>query len=163
MTTTTSLLLTGYRSADRSLLTGHRLPGELLGCCPAMVPALARPGQIPVPGGRPDEHLLAARGYGYVRYHRIDWISRWAWLELGPVAERDRDPETLTALLTAAVEHTGRVLDLHRLCGWVTPDAEPPIALLSSAGFEREARVPQALRLGGRPLDREIWGVLLHG
>jgi len=40
------------------------------------------------------------------------------------------------------------------------PRLDPPTGLLGDVGFQREATLPESAWLDGRPVDREIWGVV---
>ncbi|MFG2263230.1 GNAT family N-acetyltransferase [Streptomyces sp. NPDC048720] len=147
--------LRGYREADRTLLTGDWLPGEMLGLPVAGRPPLAEPSVVAAPADDTSE-VCVVPGAGYVRFAEIDWIHRRARLETG----LHTVPEDPARLLAAAVDHGFRVLGLHRLHGLVTPAAHPPDAALAAAGFRHEATIPQALWLAGRPVERQVWGVV---
>ncbi|RBM20481.1 hypothetical protein [Streptomyces sp. PT12] len=149
--------LRGYRDGDRALLTGRWLPGELLGLPLPGWPALAEPTAVPPPSG-PGDELCVAPG-AFVRYADIDWVGRSARVETGRAPDA---PTTAEALLEAAVAHGFHRLNLRRLYGWVTPAAPTPTTALTDAGFTREASVPEHLWLGGRAVEREIWGALRH-
>jgi hypothetical protein len=166
------MMLRGYRDTDLPLLTGGWLPGELLGLPVPGRPALAEPAQVPPPrdpgddvaAGRDDE-LCVVPGTGFVRLTALDWVHRRARLEIGlrPGAENGAEP-----LLKAALDHAFRALNLRRVFGWVTPavplpDGLPRDALLRDAGLSREADIPRALWLDGRPVARQIWGATRHG
>ncbi|WP_353942658.1 GNAT family protein [Streptomyces sp. HUAS MG91] len=145
----------GFREADRDLLTGHWLPGELLGLPVADRPPLAEPVTVDPPVDDTTE-LCVAPGIGFARFSGVDWIHRHARLEIG-LRDASVDPKPL---LEAAVRHGFDVLGLHRVHGLVTPAAHTVDAVLESCGFHREAVVPQALWLAGRPVDRHVWSVL---
>ncbi|MER0243513.1 hypothetical protein AAHZ94_16125 [Streptomyces sp. HSW2009] len=165
--------LVAYRSSDVSLLTGYRLPGELLGVRPAGWSDAAEPHRIADPWARRDERLYVVRDVAYVRYTDIDWASGRARLEIGP-RERAQPTEgdgagpehaedLLAELVDAAVTHGRCVLNLRRLHGWVTPAAGPPLAPLRAAGFVWEAVVPRGCRYEGNEVEREMWGLVAHG
>ncbi|MFD5000618.1 hypothetical protein [Streptomyces buecherae] len=169
--------LVAYRSSDAPLLTGYRLPDELLGVRPADWSDAAEPHRISEPRERRDERLYVVRDIAYVRYTEIDWASGQARLEIGPRAGKGRDDpdarehgehgehegDLLGALVDAAVTHGRRVLNLRRLHGWVTPAARPPLAPLRAAGFAWEAVVPRGCWHAGAEVEREIWGLVAHG
>lgn len=146
--------LRGYRESDADLLTGPWLPGELLGLPLADWPPLAEPTAVPPPAG-PDEELCVAPGLGVVRYTELDWVHRRARVEIGL-----HDVDGLDELLTTVVAHGFTTLNLSRLYGRVTPAVDPPTHLLAAVGFRREAVLPEHTWLDGRPVDREIWGVV---
>jgi hypothetical protein len=148
--------LRGYRGGDADLLAGPWLPGELLGLPLADWPPLAAPTTVPPPAD-PGQELCIAPGLGFVRYTELDWVHRRARVEIGL-----HGVEGLDVLLKTVVAHGFRTLNLSRLYGWVTPLVEPPTGLLADVGFEREAALPAATWLDGRPVDREIWGVVRH-
>ncbi|MFJ1586544.1 GNAT family N-acetyltransferase [Streptomyces sp. NPDC088197] len=166
------MMLRGYRGADLPLLTGHWLPGELLGLSVPGRPVLAEPARVPAPEGPgedgapgQDDELCVVPGTGFVRLAALDWVHRRARLEIGlrPGAETSAEP-----LLKAALDHAFRVLGLSRVFGWVTPavplpDGLPRDALLRDAGLSPEADIPRALWLDGRPVARQIWGATRHG
>lgn len=147
-------MLTGFRERDRSLLAGHWLPGELLGLPVADRPPLADAVTVEPPSA--GSALVVLPGAGFVRLTELDWVHRRARLEIGLQAA----PEDPVLLLKTALAYGFRALNLHRLYGWVTPAVHPDLAALTAAGLEREAVVPQALWHDGRPVDRELWGVL---
>jgi hypothetical protein len=147
--------LKGYREADRALLTGPWLPGELLGLPVEGRPPLAEPSSVEPPADDTAE-LCVVPGTGFVRFTGVDWIHRHARLEIG-LHSAARDP---LPVLEAAVEHGFRVLGLRRLYGWVTPDVHSAETVLKSGGFQWEATVPQALWVAGRAVDRQLWGAL---
>jgi hypothetical protein len=148
--------LRGYRDADRELLRGPWLAGELLGLPLDDWPALAEPATVPPPAGH-DEELCVTDG-AFVRYTDIDWVHRRARVEIG-VHNALSDVD---AVLAGAVEHGFTGLNLRRLHGWVTPAARPTAAALTAAGFRREAVVPAATWFDGAPVAREIWGTIRH-
>lgn len=156
------MMLKGYRAADARLLTGPWLPGELLALPTPGRPALAEPVTVR-PAVDDSEELCVVPGAGFVRYTEIDWIHRHARLEIGLGSGAEFTADELGVLLKNAVAHGFGALNLRRLYGWVTPAAQPPTEAVEAAGFRREARLPQALWLDGRPVDREIWGVIGHG
>jgi hypothetical protein len=146
--------LRGYRGSDADLLAGRWLPGELLGLPLADWPPLAAPTSVPPPAD-PGQELCIAPGLGFVRYTELDWVHRRARVEIGL-----HSVEGLDVLLKTVVAHGFLTLNLSRLHGWVTPLVDPPIGLLTDVGFKREAVLPEATWLDGRPVDREIWGVV---
>ncbi|WP_062216642.1 hypothetical protein [Streptomyces sp. NBRC 109706] len=152
--------LRGYRDRDLPLLSGHWLPGELLGLPLPDWPALAPPSRMAPPADQ-DEELCVVSDTAVVRFAEIDWINRRARLEIG---WHRQDTEGLDALLATAVDDGLRRLNLRRLDGLVTvtPRATPTAAVLTAAGFRREATVPEHLWLDGHTVDREIWGVTDH-
>lgn len=164
------MMLRGYRGTDLPLLTGHWLPGELLGLPVPGRPALAEPASVPAPEGPdgpggPDDELCVVPGTGFARYAALDWVHRRARLEIGlqPGAA-----DAAEALLKAALDHAFRVLNLRRVHGWVTPAVPLPgglsrDGLLRGAGLRPEADVPEALWCDGRPVARQIWGATRHG
>lgn len=166
--------LVAYRNSDVSLLTGYRLPGELLGVRPAGLPDGAAPHRVTEPWARRDERLYVVRDIAYVRYTEIDWASGQARLEIGPREEPGRGAPNVTGsgehpadllgeLVEMAVAHGRRVLNLRRLHGWVTPVARPPLDFLRAAGFAWEAVVPRGCLYEGVEVEREIWGWVTHG
>ncbi|MBB5939861.1 hypothetical protein [Streptomyces zagrosensis] len=167
--------LVAYRSSDVSLLTGHRLPGELLGVRPVGLSTSAPPHRIAEPWTRRDERLYVVRDVAYVRYTEIDWASGQARLEIGPrelvehgereleeCGGREHDGDVLTELVESAVEHGRRILKLRRFYGWVTPAARPPMEPLRKAGFGWEAIVPRSCWYEGVEVEREMWGMVGH-
>ncbi|WP_219806351.1 hypothetical protein, partial [Streptomyces sp. SM12] len=62
-------------------------------------------------------------------------------------------------LLTAALDRARCTLGLRRVHGWVTPGQPGTEEVLRAAGLAREAEVPHALWLDGRPVGRQIWGM----
>jgi hypothetical protein len=159
------MMLRGYRSADVGLLTGPWLDGELIGLPLAGWPPVAELTAVAPPAG-PGDELCIAPGAGFARFAGLDWVHRRARLETGLQPGRDGKA---AALLEAAVRYAFGTLNLHRLYGWVTPAATPaspagsgPAAILEPAGFRREATVPDGIWLDGRPVEREIWGVIRH-
>ena len=153
------MMLRGYRSTDSGLLAGPWLPGELLGLPLADRPALAEPTTIRPPADY-NEELGIATGVGFVRYAEVDWVHRRARVEIGLHAEQTGNAEVL---LKTAVDYAFTALALRRLHGWVTPALGQGTELLGTAGFRRETSVPQAIWFDGRPVAREIWGVVRHG
>ena len=149
------MTLRGYRSADASLLTGHWLPGELLGLPIQDWPALAEPTTIRPPADY-NEELGVADG-GFARFAELDWAHRRARVEIG-VHSADQAEQ----LLKTAVHYAFTALALRRLHGWVTPVLGEDTAILESAGFRRETVIPDAAWFDGRPVAREIWGVVRH-
>lgn len=148
--------LRGYRDADRPLLSGHWLPGELLGLPLADRPALAEPVSVAPPTDHRDE-LCVVAGVGFVRYAELDWVHRRARLEIGITVEQ---PGALEPLVKSALTHGFRVLNLHRLHGWVTPATRPRTDVLTGVGLRHEATVPAAGWLAGTAVDREVWGAV---
>jgi hypothetical protein len=151
--------LRGYRGDDRALLTGRWPAGELLGLPMANWPALAEPTTVEPPAG-PGEELCVVAGVAFVRYTELDWVHRRARLEIGVAHERHADAVDL--LVKLAVTHGFVSLNLRRLYGFVTPAARPGTPALESAGFLREASVPDGGWLDGGPVEREIWGAVRH-
>jgi RimJ/RimL family protein N-acetyltransferase len=82
-------------------------------------------------------------------------VHRRARVEIGLQAVHSLD-----VLLKTVVAHGFLTLNLSRLYGWVTPALDPPVGLLADVGFQREATLPESAWLDGRPVDREIWGVV---
>lgn len=154
--------LKGYRAADARLLTGPWLPGELLGLPVPGRPALAEPVTVR-PSADGSEELCVVPGAGFVRYTQIDWTHRRAQLEIGLAPGPELVADEIGVLVKNAVAHGFGALNLRRLHGWVTPAAQPPTEVVAEAGFRLEARLPQALWLGGRPVGREIWAVVCDG
>ncbi len=154
--------LSGYRSAERGLLSGHWLPGELLSRPLTEWPVLAEPVTVPPPGERPDERLCLVSGVAFVRFCEIDWIVRRARLEIG-LSDSDTALDAGLGVLRLAVEHAHEVLGLRRLHGWVTQAADAPTDLLADAGFRQEAAVPRAVWHNGAAMQREIWGMIIDG
>ncbi|WP_320065738.1 hypothetical protein [Micromonospora sp. RTGN7] len=152
------MTLRGYRSADLPLLSGPWLAGELLGLPLEQPPAMVAPAAVEAPKDNTVE-LCVLPGAAFVCFTELDWVHRRARLEIGvqPGAE-----DVVTALLKTAVSHGFRVLNLHRLYGWVTPAAAVPVALLQDAGFSCEATIPAGRWIAGRPVDRQIWGAVRH-
>jgi hypothetical protein len=146
--------LRGYRSGDADLLAGPWLPGELVGLPVADWPPLASLTRVPPPSD-PSQELCIAPGLGFVRYTSLDWVHRRARVELGLHCLAGLD-----VLLKTVVTHGFLTLNLSRIHGWVTPALEVPTGLLADVGFQREAVVPEGAWLDGRPVDREIWGVV---
>jgi len=146
--------LRGYRRGDAHLLAGPWLPGELLGLPMIDWPMLAEPTTVPAPTD-PSQELCIASGLGFVRYTELDWVHRRARVEIGLHALHSID-----VLLKTVVAHGFLTLNLSRLYGWVTPVLDPPTGLLGDVGFQREATLPESAWLDGRPVDREIWGVV---
>jgi hypothetical protein len=154
------MMLRGYRSTDHRLLAGPWLAGELLGLPLADAPELFTT-RVEPPRDATVE-LCVVEQAAFVRFTELDWVHRRARLEIGvqPGAE-----ETVGVLLKTAVSHGFRVLNLHRLHGAVTPAATPaagtPVAaILTEAGFRREATIPDGVWYAGAPADREIWGAV---
>jgi hypothetical protein len=152
-----AVMLRGYRSEDVPLLTGHWLRAELLGLAPPGVPGTADPTVVPAPRDATEE-LCILPGAGFVRFAELDWVHRRARLEIGL---QPKAAGCALSALTVALTHALRVLNLHRVYGWATPDAGAPTALLAQAGLRQEATVPEAFWLGGRPVGRQIWGAVL--
>jgi hypothetical protein len=150
--------LRGYRSADRPLLTGAWLAGELLGVPPSDRPMLAPAATMPPPADDTAE-VCVAPGRAVIRFAEIDWVHRRARLEIGVQPDQD---DTAALVVDAAVAHGFDVLNLRRIYGWVTPAAQPSTDLLERAGFQREAAIPNGYWLDGQPVEREIWGVIRH-
>jgi hypothetical protein len=146
--------LRGYRSSDADLLAGPWLPGELLGLPIDDWPPLAAWTSVPPPAN-PSQELCIAPGLGFVRYAELDWVHRRARVEIGL-----RATDGLDVLLKTVVAHGFLTLNLSRVYGWVTPVLDPPTGLLADVGFRREAVLPESTWLDGRPVDREIWGVV---
>ena len=149
------MMLRGYRSADASLLTGHWLPGELLGLPIQGWPALAAPTTIRPPADY-NEELGVADG-GFARFAELDWAHRRARVEVGL-----HSADQAEQLLKTAVHYAFTALALRRLHGWVTPALGEDTAILESAGFRRETVIPDVLWFDSRPVAREIWGVVRH-
>jgi hypothetical protein len=150
--------LRGYRGGDRALLTGRWPAGELLGLPMTNWPALAEPTTVEPPAG-PDVELCVVPGVAFVRYTDLDWVHRRARLEIGA---RPGHADAVDLLLKLAVTHGFVSLNLRRLYGWVTPATRPATQALESAGFLREASVPDCGWLDGGPVEREIWGAVRH-
>ncbi len=148
------MMLRGYRSADASLLTGHWLPGELLGLPVQDWPALAEPTTIRPPADY-NEELGVAADIGFARFAELDWSHRRARVEIGVHAA-----DQAGQLLKTAVHYAFTALALRRLHGWVTPSLGEDTEVLEAAGFRRETVIPDALWFDGRPVAREIWGVV---
>lgn len=165
MSTALTSTLSGYRETDRALLTGHWLPGELLGVPLVDGPALLEPRTVPPPGLEPNgtsaasqqARLCVVRGAGFVRFVEIDWVDRRARLEIGLQAGAVEDAKSIVDL---AVAHAFTVLALRRVHGWVTPAAGTPTDAIAAAGFRLEGLVPQAIWFDGGPVGRELWGVV---
>ena len=143
-------MLTGYRQTDHSLLSGHWLPGELLGLSDPDRPFLAEPVSIE------QTNAYVIRDQAVVHFADLDWVHRRARLEIGV---RSGD---LTDIVRLAVRHGFTVLNLHRLYGWVTPAVGTPTEPLEVAGFEHETSIPQAIWHAGGPVGRQQWGVIRH-
>lgn len=152
------MMLRGYRDSDRALLTGYWLPGELVGRPVADRPPLAEPTTV-TPPADPTTEMCVVPGTAFVRFTDLDWVNRRARLETGLRPEAVDDGEVL---LKSAVSHGFRVLNLHRVYGWVTPACGVPVAALRDAGFQLEATVPDAIWLDGRPVERQLWGAVRH-
>ncbi|MFG2011504.1 hypothetical protein ACGFNF_20800 [Micromonospora sp. NPDC048868] len=152
------MTLRGYRSTDLPLLTGPWLAGELLGMPLEQAPTMVVPAAVEAPKDNTVE-LCVLPGAAFVRFAELDWVHRRARLEIGvqPGAE-----DLVPALLKTAVSHGFRVLNLHRLYGWVTPAAAAPVDLLQDAGFIGEATVPAGRWFAGSHVDRQIWGAVRH-
>ncbi|HVK23844.1 MAG TPA: GNAT family protein [Actinokineospora sp.] len=150
--------LRGYRDSDRDLLAGHWLPGELIGLPLTDRPPLAEPTTVSAPVDDRAE-LCVADGIGFARFAEVDWVHRRARLEIGLRPDAADAAEQLVGL---AVEHGLRVLNLHRVHGWVTPATTPRTDILARAGFQREAVLPDGAWHAGRAVDREIWGMVRH-
>ncbi len=152
-----TVTLRGYRSEDAPLLTGPWLRAELLGLAPPGVPGTADPTVVPPPRDATEE-LCILPGAGFVRFTELDWVHRRARLEIGlqPGAA-----DCARSALTSALTHALQALNLHRVYGWATPDAGAPTDLLAQAGLRQEATVPEAFWFGGRPVARQLWGVIL--
>jgi hypothetical protein len=146
--------LRGYRGGDAGLLAGRWLPGELLGLPIAAWPPLAPHTRVPPPAD-PSQEMCIAPGLGFVRYTALDWVHRRARVEIGLHAVDGVD-----VLMKTVVAHGFLTLNLSRLYGWVTPALATPAGLLTDVGFRREAVLPESTWLDGRPVDREIWGVV---
>jgi hypothetical protein len=151
--------LRGFRDADRSPLTGHWLPGELLALPLADRPALAAPLAVPAPGDRADQRLCVADDVAVVRYTELDWINRRARLEIA-VQDPGLDEPKVKQLVELAVAHGFGGLNLHRLYGLLTPAGSAPAEPLAAAGFQLEGALPQGIWLYGRPVDRQLWGAV---
>lgn len=150
------MMLTGFREHDHSLLSGYWLPGELLGLPLDDRPPLAGPVTTDPPAVSGDE-LLVLPGTGFIRFTKVDWVSRHARLEIGLQCP----PPDPRPLLTTALAHCFQIMSLHRVYGWVTPAVYPgTTAALTAVGLEREAVIPRAVWHDGRLLDREIWSAL---
>ncbi|MBB0246060.1 hypothetical protein FNQ90_18600 [Streptomyces alkaliphilus] len=149
--------LRGYRAGDLPLLTGSWLPGELLGLPVPGRPPLADPATVPPPASdRPGDELYVLPGTAFVRFTEVDWIHRRARLETGFAPGADAH---VRALLDAALGHARGTLGLRRVYGWVTPGRPGAEDVLRAVGLAREARIPHALWLDGRPVGRQIWGM----
>jgi hypothetical protein len=146
------MMLTGYRQADQSLLSGHWLRGELLGLPDPDRSPLAEPATIEA------KHVYVVRDRAAVHFAEIDWVHRRARLEIG----LRPGTRNLAAIVRLAVRHGFTVLNLRRLYGWVTPVAGTPTKPLTAAGFAHETSVPQAIWHAGAPVERHIWGVIRH-
>jgi hypothetical protein len=142
--------LTGFREADRGLLTGMWPPGELLAVALPDPPALARPHTV-----EDTEPLYVVRNLAFVRFADLDRVHRRARVEVGlaPGAESHA-----AEVLVLAVAHGFAGLGLHRLHGWVTRAAGAPTDAVRAAGFVLEATVPRGRWHAGGPVDRETWG-----
>lgn len=152
------MMLRGYRSGDRPLLTGPWPAGELLGLPMANWPALAEPTTLDPPADHSAE-LCVVPGVAFVRYTELDWVHRRARLEIGL---QPGHADAVDLLVKTAVAHGFVGLNLHRLHGWVTPATRPLTTALESAGFRREASVPGGAWLDGGSVEREIWGAVRH-
>ena len=152
MTAVAAPRLTGFREADRGLLTGMWLPGELLAVAPPAPPALARPHTVDGTGP-----LYVVRDLAFVRFADLDWVHRRARVEVGLAPGAESHAAEVLAL---AVAHGFAGLGLYRLHGWVTRAAGAPADAVRAAGFVLEATVPCGRWFAGRPVDRELWGCL---
>ena len=150
------MMLRGYRGGDARLLSGPWLAGELLGLPVRGRPPLAEEATVEPPRDGSVE-LCIAPGAAFVRYSELDWTARRARLEIGI---RPEAVDATAMLLKTAVAHGFHVLNLHRLYGWVTPAADPPLPVLAGAGFQREASVPSGNWLDGAAVERQIWGAV---
>lgn len=150
------MMLRGYRGGDARLLSGPWLAGELLGLPVPGRPALAEPAAVEAPRDDTVEVCIAP-GAAFVRFSEFDWAARRARLEIGLQPEA---VDAVAMLLKTGVAHGFHVLNLHRLYGWVTPAAAPPVSVLTDAGFQLEARVPSGNWFDGAPVERQIWGAV---
>jgi hypothetical protein len=150
------MMLRGYRGGDARLLSGPWTAGELLG-----LPVHGRPPMLEDAAVEPPRdatvELCIAPGAAFVRFSELDWTARRARLEIGM---RPEAVDAVAMLLKTAVAHGFHVLNLHRLYGWVTPAADPPLAVLGDAGFQREAAVPSGNWFDGAAVERQIWGAV---
>ncbi|HEY8980273.1 MAG TPA: GNAT family protein [Streptomyces sp.] len=149
--------ISGYREADRALLAGPWIPGELLALPVADRPPLADPHTVALPDGGDHEELFVVRDTAVVRYADIDWVARRARLEIGV---REGAEDRAAEVLAVAVPFAFGVLGLRRLHGRVTLSPEAPVAALEKAGFGREGVALDDVWFGGVLTDREIWAVL---
>ena len=156
MTAVAAPRLSGFREADRHLLTGLWPPGELLAVALPDPPALARPHTV-ADGTEGTGPLYVVRDLAFVRYADMDRVHRRARVEVGLAPGAEPHAADVLAL---AVAHGFAGLGLHRLHGWVTPVAGVPTDAVRAAGFVREATVPCGRWFAGRPVDRELWGCL---
>lgn len=155
------MILQGYRQSHAGLLSGWWLPGELVGLPLPDTPALAERAVVHPPADRTTE-LCIVPDVAFVRFTEIDWVARRARLEIG-VQPASGDRASVSLLVETAVSHGFRVLNLHRVYGWVTPATDAPVDSLHEAGFRREATVPCGNWYRGEPVEREIWGVIRDG
>jgi len=153
---------TGYRRLHRPLLDGAWVAGELL-CfahnearAPSAIrAAVAEPAAGPMAS---TERLLVVPGQAFIRFVELEPVHRRARLEVG--VQGTFSATKAAGLLAQAVEIAFDRLNLVRVHGWVRPGHEPTRAVLAAVGFEREVILPDAMRLGGRLVSREIWAAL---
>lgn len=147
--------LVGYRAAHAALLEGAWIGGELLSFSrnearsPVTVRSVAA-------AETSSERLLVVPGVAFVRFAEIEPVHRRARLDIG--IQGEFDPKRAEDVLALACETAFTHMNLRRLYGWVRPGHAPTCAVLALAGFEPEVTVPDALRVGGALVPREIWG-----
>jgi len=101
-----------------------------------------------------------SEGYALVSFVDIDWIDRRARLE---VRVLDDEPSArLDDVLSDAIRIAADHFRLLRLEGEVTPVHYNVAPTLKSHGFELEAVVPHGVRVGGKPVARQVWGMVLE-
>ncbi|MFD4635855.1 hypothetical protein ACFWN2_01000 [Lentzea sp. NPDC058436] len=145
--------LTGYRRRAEEFHRGRWLVGDLV--------SFRDDRRVPLFHDEPPEtrsvsRTLVSPGHAWVSFTGIDWIDRRARLEMRVL---DAGPsDRLDALVAEAVEVAFGRFGLLRLEGWVTPGHYDVAPALLDNGFVMEAVVPHAIRVDGKPVDRQIWG-----
>ena len=100
-----------------------------------------------------------ARIVGVAGFHSIDWDDRHTsvgyWL-----AEQSQGQGIMTATVRALVGHAFDEWRLHRVEIYAAPENRRSRAIPERLGFREEATLRENERVGGRYLDRVVYGLL---
>jgi hypothetical protein len=148
--------LVGYRQCVDEFHVGPWLARELVSFRgDRRVPVFH---DVPPPESTTTRRLVSER-YALVSFVDIDWIDRRARLEVR-VLDDELTPQ-LDDVLSDAIRIAVDYFRLLRLEGEVTPVHYNVAPTLRSHGFELEAVVPHGIRVDGKPVARQLWGMVI--